>query len=151
MVSEQTFDCPGGDVADHRPFLLFYDEECPVCRASVRGILRLAPRSTIRAVGLRSKLADRLLPDEPLHQRLQAFHLLGPDGRHWKGPDALPPLLERLRLRPAASLLRRSPLAYRTASSAYHWVSRHRGRLARFVPKSWGRPVPGEEPPEGPV
>jgi predicted DCC family thiol-disulfide oxidoreductase YuxK len=138
-------------VTDAQPFLLFYDEECPVCRASVRGILRLAPRSSIRPVGLRTELADRLLPDESRAERLQAFHLLGADGRHWKGPDAIPPLLQQMRLRPAASLLRRSPLAFRTTARAYQWVTRNRGRLGRFVPRSWGRPLPEPEPPEGPV
>jgi len=137
-------------VSDDQPFLLFYDEECPVCRASVRGILRLARRSSIRPVGLRTELADRLLPSE-VAERLQAFHLVGADGRHWKGPDAIPPLLEQMRLRPAASLLRRSPVAFRTTARAYHWVTRNRGRLGRFVPRSWGRPLAEPEPPEGPV
>ena len=136
---------------DDQPFLLFYDEECPVCRASVRGILRLAPRSSIRPVGLRTKLAERLLPDESVAERLQAFHVVGPDGHHWKGPDAIPPLLERLRFRPAASLLQRSPLAFRSTARVYHWVARNRGGLARFVPRSWGRPLREPEPPEGPV
>ena len=133
------------------PFLLFYDEECPVCRASVRGILRLAPRSSIRPVGLRTELADRLLPNESRADRLQAFHLVAADGRHWKGPEAIPPLLEQMRLRPAASLLRKSPLAFRTTALAYEWVTRNRGRVGRFVPRSWARPLPGPNPPERPV
>ena len=116
-----------------------------MCRASMRGILRLAPATLVRPVGLRSELAERLLPDEPLEERLQAFHLVAPDGRHWKGPDAIAPLLEHLRfLWPAASLIRRSPLALRAAARTYHYVSRNRGRLARFIPRSWGRPL---EPP----
>ncbi len=102
----------------------------------------MAPRSSIRPVGLRTELADRLLPDESRAERLRAFHLVGPDGRHWKGPDAIPPLLERVRLRPAASLLRRSPLAFRTTARAYEWVTRNRGRLGRFVPRSH---APGAE------
>jgi len=119
-----------------------------VCRASVRGILRLAKPDQLRPVGLRSSLSDRLLREEPLSERIQAFHLIAPDGRHWKGPHALPPLLEQLRfLRPAASLLRRSPGTFRAADIAYRWVSRNRGRLARFVPKSWGRPLASSEGP----
>ena len=136
-------------MSDYRPLLLFYDEECPVCRASVRGVLRLARSSRIQPVGLRSPLADRLLREESPDERLQAFHLIAPDGRHWKGPHALPPLLDHLRfLWPAASLLRRSPLTFRAAAGTYRWVARNRGRMARVVPKSWGRPL---EPPEGPV
>ena len=138
-------------MSGQQPFLLFYDEECPVCRASMRAILRLAPPSQIEPVGLRSELAERLLADEPLEERLRAFHLIAPDGARWKGPDAVAPLLEHLRfLGPAASLLRRSPLAFRAASHTYHWVARNRGRLARYIPASWARPL--EPPPrEGPV
>ena len=138
-------------MSDGQPLLLFYDEACPVCRASVRGILRLAPRSSIRPVGLRTAAADRLLQGESVAERLQAFHLVAADGHHWKGPDAIPPLLEQLRLRPAASLLRQSPLAFRTTARAYHWVARNRGRLGRFLPRSWGRPLQESELPEGPV
>lgn len=122
-----------------------------MCRASMRGILRLAPSSLLEPVGLRSQLAERLLPDEPLEERLGAFHLIAPDGRHWKGPEAVAPLLEHLRfLGPAAPLLRRSPLAFQAAAHAYQWVARNRGRLARYIPASWARPL---EPArgEGPV
>jgi len=121
--------------------LLFYDEECPVCRASVRAILRLAPRSPIRPVGLRTDLARRSLPDASSAERLQAFHVVDADGHHWKGPSAIPPLLEAVRLRSAASLLRRSPLAFRTTARAYHWVTRNRGWMGRFIPRSLARPL----------
>ena len=140
--------------------LLFYDEECPVCRASVRAILRLAPRSPIRPVGLRTDLARRSLPDASSAERLQAFHVVDADGHHWKGPSAIPPLLEAVRLRSAASLLHRigvgrtrtrSPLAFRTTGRAYHWVTRNRGWMGRFIPRSLARPLRGPEPPERPV
>jgi len=135
----------------HPEFLLLYDEECPVCRAATRAVLGLA-RTRIRPVGLRSPEAERLLGDETADERLAVFHLVGPDGQHWKGPEALPPLLEQLRwLWPAGRQLHRSPLLHRAAAGAYHWVTRNRGRLARLIPPSWGRPLEQQRRPDVPL
>ncbi|TMK86257.1 MAG: DUF393 domain-containing protein, partial [Actinobacteria bacterium] len=100
------------------PLRLLYDEECAVCRASVRLILKLAPPSSIVPVGLRSAEAATLVPDEPLEVRLQAFHVVSATGEHRKGPDALPRLLDALPgMRPVAAALRRSPVAFRGAAA----------------------------------
>jgi predicted DCC family thiol-disulfide oxidoreductase YuxK len=123
--------------------LLLYDEECGVCRASVRAALRMAPAGTLAAAGLRSPIADRGTGGQPLQERLRSFHLIAPDGRHWQGPEALPPLFDLVpRLRRLARLLRRSPPASRLASAGYGWISRHRPLLGRFLPHGWAEPLP---------
>jgi predicted DCC family thiol-disulfide oxidoreductase YuxK len=133
----------GSESRSSRRFLVLYDEECPFCRASVRGLLRLAPAGAIEAVGLRSSRAARLVPEEGAEERLEAFHLIAPTGQRWKGGAALPPLFEMLRpLRPMAWLLRRSSAAAAAADISYGWVSRHRPILAALLPRAWTRPLP---------
>ena len=131
-----------GERRSLRRFLVLYDEECPLCRASVRAILRLAPGGAIEAIGLRSARAARLIPEEGAEERLEAFHLIAPTGQRWKGGAALPPLFEVLApLRPMAWLLRRSAAAAGAADVGYGWVSRHRPLLAAVLPAAWTKPL----------
>ena len=121
---------------------LFYDERCRLCRATARTVLRLAPAGTILPVGLRSDRAREALSEESEDERLGSFHLLAPDGRRWKGADAIPPLLERLpRARRLGRVIRRSRVASDATARAYGWVTRNRGWLGRFIPERWSRPV----------
>jgi predicted DCC family thiol-disulfide oxidoreductase YuxK len=124
------------------PFELLYDEECGVCRAALRGILKLAPRGRLRPVGLRTRRAADLFPDLSEEERLASFHLVAPTGERWSGPEAVSHLLDEIpSLRPAARLLRGTPALQRATASAYGWVARNRGRMSRYIPEGWKEPI----------
>jgi predicted DCC family thiol-disulfide oxidoreductase YuxK len=124
---------------------LLYDEECGVCRAGVRGVLKLAPHGRIRPVGLRTERAAELFPDRSEDERLASFHLVAPTGERWSGPEALSHLLDEIpSLRPVAGLLRGTPALQRAMASPYGWVARNRGRVSRYIPERWKRPL-GED------
>jgi predicted DCC family thiol-disulfide oxidoreductase YuxK len=124
------------------PFDLLYDEECGVCRAAIRGILKLAPRGRLKPVGLRTERAVALFPDRSEEERLASFHLVSPTGERWSGPEAVSHLLDEIpSLRPAGRLLRGTPALQHATASAYGWVARNRGRLSRFLPEGWKDPV----------
>jgi predicted DCC family thiol-disulfide oxidoreductase YuxK len=133
------------------PYELLYDEECGVCRAAVRGVLKLAPYGRIRPVGLRTERAAELIPDRSEDERLASFHLVAPTGERWSGPEAVSHLLDEIpSLRPAAGLLRGTPALQRATASAYGWVARNRGRMSPYIPERWKRPIgdgAGEERP----
>jgi hypothetical protein len=73
-------------------------------------------------------------------ERMASFHLLE-DGRIVSGPEALAPTIRRLILGPAAGVLERRGIAYRAAAAVYEWVTPRRGKLSRFVPRRWKRPL----------
>ena len=133
------------------PYELLYDEECGVCRAAVRGVLKLAPQGRIRPVGLRTDRAAELFPDLSEDGRLASFHLVAPTGQRWSGAEAVSHLLYEIpSLRPVAGLLRGTPALQRATASAYGWVAANRGRMSRYFPEAWKRPIgdgAGEERP----
>ena len=114
-------------------------------------ILKLAPHGRIRPVGLRTDRAAELFPDLSEDERLASFHLVAPTGEQWSGPEAVSHLLDEIpSLRPVAGLLRGTPALQRATASAYGWVARNRGRVGRYIPEGWKRPIEdgaGEERP----
>ena len=120
---------------------LIYDGDCGLCRAVARAARALDKRGSIRPVPAQSEEGRHLTPGMSEDERMASFHLVKSDGVT-SGPEALAPTLRLLPpLRPAASLLERSPVAYRAASALYHWVTPRRHRLARLLPKRWTRPL----------
>jgi len=127
-------------------FDLLYDEECGLCRATARTAVRLIPRGRIRATGLRSDRAARLLPRESEDGRLRSFHLAAPTGRTWSGGAAVPETIALVPyLRPVADAMRRSRVLRGATDSAYGWIAGHRPAIARWLPASWKRPLSPRE------
>jgi predicted DCC family thiol-disulfide oxidoreductase YuxK len=121
--------------------VILYDGECGLCRAAVRGARALARHGSIKPVAAQSDQGRALTPGMSEEERMASFHLVE-DGRIVSGPEALAPTIRRLRvLRPAAGVLERKGLVYRAAAAVYHWVTPRRGRLSRFVPERWKRPL----------
>jgi len=82
-------------------------------------------------VPLRSEEAARLLRDLPAAERVRAAWLVAPDGRRWRGAEAI---WHALYLAPWGWLLR--PLRLlpgfrRISDFVYDWVARHWGPLGR--------------------
>jgi predicted DCC family thiol-disulfide oxidoreductase YuxK len=119
--------------------VLFYDGECPFCRAATHAILRADTGRRLRTAPLDSPEADGTLGHLPRRERYGSFHL-AVGGRLWSGGAAMGPLLELLGpLRPVGRFLRRSPTGRRAVTAAYDFVSHHRGKVAPLF-RRVGRP-----------
>jgi predicted DCC family thiol-disulfide oxidoreductase YuxK len=119
--------------------VLFYDADCPFCRAATHAFLRADTERRLRSAPLDSPEADRRLGHLSRHERYGSFHL-AVGSRLWSGGAAMGPLLELIRpLRPVGRFLRRSPTGRRAVSAAYDFVSHHRGRVAPLF-RRVGRP-----------
>jgi predicted DCC family thiol-disulfide oxidoreductase YuxK len=114
--------------------VLFYDGECPACRAFARLVLVADTRRRIRTATLDSEEADRLLGSLPEDARSGSYHLVEEDGRISSGRDGVGRLLELLPpVAPVGRLIHRSPTAHRAAAAAYDVLARNRGRLGRVL------------------
>jgi predicted DCC family thiol-disulfide oxidoreductase YuxK len=117
------------------PAVLFYDAGCPGCRLFARIILAADVERRIRTAPLDSPEADRVLGGMPERKRSGSYHLVVGD-RVASGAEGMGPLLEQAGLlRPLGRLVRRSPAARAMAAAAYRFAARHRGRIARVVPR----------------
>jgi predicted DCC family thiol-disulfide oxidoreductase YuxK len=114
--------------------ILFYDAGCPGCRLFARIILAADTERRIRTAPLDSAEADHVLGRMSERQRFGSYHLVA-GNRVTSGAEGMGPLLEQARLlRPLGRLVRRSRAARATASGAYRFVARHRGKVAGFLP-----------------
>jgi len=127
-------------------FDLLYDEACGLCRAAARAAVRVAPRGSLRATGLRTSRAADLLPGVAEDERLRSFHLAAPTGRTWSGGEAVPRTLGLVPvLRPVADAIRRSAVLRRATDRTYAWVTDHRPQISRWLPSTWKRPLSARE------
>jgi predicted DCC family thiol-disulfide oxidoreductase YuxK len=110
---------------------VFYDEDCGFCRWSADRLRRWDRDGRLRFAPIQGEEGDRwLAPIDPA-VRLDAMHLVTPDGRVRSGGAALPPLVRGLPYgRPVAALLDLSPAA---TDRLYRWVARHRIRLGAML------------------
>ena len=115
--------------------ILFYDAGCPGCRLFARIILAADRERRIRTAPLDSSEADRALGWMPRERRFGSYHLVVA-GRVASGASGMGPLLEQPSLlRPLGRVVRRSRAARAAAAGAYRLAARHRGEIARFVPR----------------
>ncbi len=101
--------------------VLIYDADCRLCRFWARAALRLDRRGRLAALALQDPEAEPLLTPIPEAKRLASVRLAEPDGRLLERGDAVAATLGLRRLGPLLN-------------GPYDLVSRHRGRLGRFVP-----------------
>ncbi|HYZ11379.1 MAG TPA: DCC1-like thiol-disulfide oxidoreductase family protein [Actinomycetota bacterium] len=115
--------------------ILFYDAGCPGCRLFARIILAADRERRIRTAPLDSPEAGRILGGMSKGQRFASYHLVIGD-RVVSGASGMGPLLEQpTLLRPLGRLVRRSPTARAAAAGAYRFAARHRGAVARLLPR----------------
>jgi predicted DCC family thiol-disulfide oxidoreductase YuxK len=116
---------PDMAAATHR---ILYDADCGFCRWSLAWVLRWDRHRRLEPVALQDPRAEALLGPMPEAERMESWHLVGPDGVASAGAAA-PPLLRLLPGGgPPAALAERFPGA---VERAYRWVADHRGVLAR--------------------
>lgn len=114
--------------------ILFYDAECPACRAFTRLVLAADTERRVRTAPLDSPEADRLLGGLDEKTRKRSYHLVV-DGRVHSAGEGIGPLLEQVRLlRPLGRLVRGSPAAGRAAAAGYRLLARHRAVIGRWLP-----------------
>ena len=115
--------------------ILFYDAGCPGCRLFARIILAADRERRIRTAPLDSPDADRLLGGISKRRRFGSYHLVV-GNRVASGASGMGPLLELPSLlRPLGRLVRHSRTARAAAAGAYRFAARHRGKIARLVPR----------------
>jgi predicted DCC family thiol-disulfide oxidoreductase YuxK len=120
---------------------VLYDRGCPFCCRATKLLLRWDRRRRLRAVGLQTPEATRLLPGFDEERMMREWHHVAPDGTIHSGGDAIAPLLGLLP--GAAPLGRLASLAPAPTRRLYQWVSKHRGTIARLL-RMRGCPVRDE-------
>ena len=115
--------------------ILFYDAGCPGCRLFARIILAADRERRIRTAPLDSPDADRMLGGMSKRRRFGSYHVVV-GNRVASGASGMGPLLEQPSLlRPLGRLVRHSRTARAAAAGAYRFAARHRGKIARLVPR----------------
>ena len=112
-----------------RPYFIFYDGQCRVCRRGRQMIERLGPLAEVRFVDVNDASEMAAHPALATADVLGQMHVMDPEGRVSGGYDALVALAPIL---PAVRWLRRVLAAapVRTVGSrAYRWVAANRYRL----------------------
>jgi predicted DCC family thiol-disulfide oxidoreductase YuxK len=115
--------------------IVLYDAECSFCRWSLAKLLAWDRGRRLRVIALQEPDAVRLLPGMSEEERMASWHLVDPSsGEVRSAGAAFPPMLRLLPGgRPFAGLAAAFP---RLTDRAYHWVSRHRGKIGRLIPRA---------------
>jgi predicted DCC family thiol-disulfide oxidoreductase YuxK len=110
---------------------VFYDEDCGFCRWSADRLRRWDRHGRLRFASIQGEEGERWLAAIDPVARLEAMHLVTPDGRVRSGGAALSPIVRPLPGgRPLAALLALSPAL---TDRVYRWVARHRVRLGALL------------------
>ena len=113
------------------PIPVFYDRDCGVCRTILGALLAWDRDRRLRPVEIQSPEGERLLAGMTEQQRLDSWHLGGPDGVRSAGA-AFPGLFDLLPGGgPLAALTRRAP---GPSERAYRLVAGNRSKLSKLVP-----------------
>jgi predicted DCC family thiol-disulfide oxidoreductase YuxK len=121
-----------------RDHLIFYDQECGVCRRLLQLIYSRDGKRARRLfpIALQDRAAERELSGMSADERMASWHLKTPAGESISGGAAMAPLAELLELpKPFASVLGDHP---DLADRAYALVATNRStfsRLTRMLPE----------------
>jgi predicted DCC family thiol-disulfide oxidoreductase YuxK len=117
-------------------FILIYDADCPVCRASADWVRRNAvPPDTFEYLPCRSAETRSRFPAIAEAACLQAMHLVLQDGTILAGEQALPEILRRTRRYRWATHLFRLPGAGIVSRLLYRAFADRRHRISRIFPQ----------------
>lgn len=116
---------PGPDHA------ILYDGDCGFCTRMLGRVLRWDRRDRLRAVSIQSDEGQRLLEPIPPGERLDSWHLVGPEGTIHSAGAAGPVLLRLLPGgRAPAAVLAAFP---RATEAVYRRIAANRELLGRFL------------------
>jgi len=114
----------------NRPFVLFYDGTCGLCRCAAAFIRWLGPRAPVRLVDAADPRQLAPFPQVSPYQAMQSVHLLTPTGRLHRGYDAVVALTRLLPGFRWLAPLMGTRIARRVGSFLYEWVTAHRHRIS---------------------
>lgn len=114
-------------------YVVLYDGACRFCTAQARSLARFDGDRRLALVDLNAPEARGRYPQIRMEDAQRWMHLVGPDGRTWRGADAVRQLLLLLPPgRPLGALLY-LPGVMRLARPLYDWFARNRYRFGRFT------------------
>jgi predicted DCC family thiol-disulfide oxidoreductase YuxK len=115
------------------PYMLLYDGDCRICTAQARLLLRYDSEQRIALLPLASPVAQARYPQIRPEDAQRWMHIVGPDGRIWRGADAVRLTLLLLPLGRVLGALLYLPGAMRLARPLYDWFARNRYRFGGYT------------------
>ena len=116
-----------------KPFVLFYDGSCGLCRQIARFIAWLPLRAPIHLVDAANPRQLSHYPQLSPHQAMQSVHLLAPDGRLYRGYDAIVVLIRLTPFLRFFAPLFNTRIARRIGWAFYEWVTNHRHQISHVL------------------
>ena len=114
-------------------YILLYDGACRICTAQAYAIARYDADRRIALLDLNSPAAHEGYPQISPEDAQRWLHIVGPDGRVWRGAEAVRLALLLLPIgRPFGALLY-LPGAMRLARPLYDWFARNRYRFGGYT------------------
>jgi predicted DCC family thiol-disulfide oxidoreductase YuxK len=117
-------------------YTLLYDGACRICTAQAHALLRYDSDQRIALLALGSVAAHARYPQIAPEDAQRWMHIAGPDGRIWRGADAVRLALLLLPLGRALGALLYLPGAMRIARPFYDWFARNRYRFGGYTTAS---------------
>ncbi len=116
-----------------RQWYLIYDDKCEICNLGIEKVEKLDKTGLIKLV----PLSD---PQVPSHIKLPSkealnkhMHLISPDGKTYRGVDALAEMLEIFPESRIASRVAAIPLMKPLARLFYSMVAKNRMKLSKLI------------------
>jgi predicted DCC family thiol-disulfide oxidoreductase YuxK len=116
----------------HAPYLLLYDDECPLCTFQMKVLTWLDWRNVLALRPLSHPQTATLAPALTREDLLEAIHCLTPNGQIHRGARAIRFIGLRLPLLVPVALFLWIPGVIWIAELVYRWVSRNRHLLSRL-------------------
>jgi predicted DCC family thiol-disulfide oxidoreductase YuxK len=114
-------------------YMLLYDGACRICTGQAKAVARYDAGGRITLVDLNSPAAREAYPQISPEDAQRWMHIVGPDGRVWRGADAVRLVLLLLPIgRPFGALLY-LPGAMLLARPLYDWFARNRYRFGGYA------------------
>jgi predicted DCC family thiol-disulfide oxidoreductase YuxK len=110
-------------------YTLLYDDACRICTAQARGLIRYDIDHRIALLAIGSPAAHARYPQIAPKAAQRWMHIVGPDGRIWRGADAVRQALLLLPIGRALGALLYLPGAMLLAHPLYDWFARNRYRF----------------------
>jgi predicted DCC family thiol-disulfide oxidoreductase YuxK len=117
-------------------YTLLYDSACRICTAQARAVLRYDSDQRIALLALGSPAARALYPQIAPEDAQRWMHIVGVDGRIWRGAEAVRLALLLLPLGRVLGALLYLPGSMRLACQLYDWFAHNRYRFGGYTTAS---------------